>query len=61
MPGRGEREADEGYPTGTFAIKVMAMSLAKEMVQYRGLSIYLIIMINNDSIQGYIGDEWFRV
>eukprot|EP00439_Symbiodinium_sp_Y106_P045845 s402_g5.t2 len=25
MPGRGEREADEGYPTGTFAIKVMAM------------------------------------
>mmetsp|Transcript_9552 Transcript_9552/g.23047 ORF Transcript_9552/g.23047 Transcript_9552/m.23047 type:complete len:425 (+) Transcript_9552:44-1318(+) len=31
MPGRGEREAAEGYPSGTFAIKVMAMTLAKEM------------------------------
>lgn len=31
MPGRGQREDAEGYPTGLFAIKVIAMTLAKEM------------------------------
>lgn len=31
MPGRGEREDDEGYPTGEFAIEVIAKTLAREM------------------------------
>ncbi|CAJ1345722.1 unnamed protein product [Effrenium voratum] len=33
MPGRGEREDAEGYPNGPFAVKVIAMTMAKEMKQ----------------------------
>lgn len=31
LPGRGDREGDEGYPTGEFTIEVMAKTMAKEM------------------------------
>ncbi|CAE8623028.1 unnamed protein product [Polarella glacialis] len=31
MPGRGDRDSDEGFPDGEFAIKVMALSLVNEM------------------------------
>lgn len=31
MPGNDERDMDEGYPDGAFAVEVIAMSLQKEM------------------------------
>ncbi|CAK8988902.1 Gramicidin S biosynthesis protein GrsT [Durusdinium trenchii] len=31
MPGRGQREDADGYPSGLFAVKVIAMTLAKEL------------------------------
>mmetsp|Transcript_56595 Transcript_56595/g.131930 ORF Transcript_56595/g.131930 Transcript_56595/m.131930 type:complete len:427 (-) Transcript_56595:117-1397(-) len=31
LPGRGDREGDEGYPNGQFEVEVMAKSLVKEM------------------------------
>uniref|UniRef100_A0A7S4US98 Thioesterase domain-containing protein n=1 Tax=Alexandrium monilatum TaxID=311494 RepID=A0A7S4US98_9DINO len=31
LPGRGDRESDEGYPSGEFQVEVIAKTLAKEM------------------------------
>mmetsp|Transcript_39925 Transcript_39925/g.114057 ORF Transcript_39925/g.114057 Transcript_39925/m.114057 type:complete len:427 (-) Transcript_39925:198-1478(-) len=31
LPGRGDRESDEGYPSGDFQVEVIAKTLAKEM------------------------------
>mmetsp|Transcript_119740 Transcript_119740/g.334231 ORF Transcript_119740/g.334231 Transcript_119740/m.334231 type:complete len:427 (-) Transcript_119740:137-1417(-) len=31
LPGRGDREGDEGYPNGEFQVEVMAKTLVKEM------------------------------
>lgn len=33
LPGRGDREMDEGYPSGEFAVDVMARTLAKEVMK----------------------------